>query len=235
MRVLFLAVALLFALPASAQTQIVVSGAGAQNGAATGAQSIAPTDITGFAAGVVSAAPVQSVNGLTGTVVMSFPQFVSGFTPTSPGTVASLISTQPCAASLLGQYGVVSDLFSSAGGTNESMRCGKTGTFFYWQPVRANYAATSTATGGTVTLTPLVTSPTLLMSGTLTSALTISLSTTNAYCGEEFNISTTGIALNLFGITLSGLLGGLTKTLGLTGYQAVYACSSGTNGWQVFP
>lgn len=231
MKQLILALLMTLAPIAASATPTVVT---TSNGGLSfdGWQTLQLTDLVNGVADAAAAAPVKSVNGLTGAVVMAFPQFIAGFTPASPGTVASLISTQPCSSTLRGQYAVVSDLF---GGTNESMRCGSTGTFFYWQPVRANYAATTTATGGTVTLTPLVTAPTLIMSGSLTSALTIALSSTNAYCGEEFNISTTGIGINLLGVTLSGLLGGVTKALGLSGYQAVFACTSGTNGWQVFP
>lgn len=210
----------------------------------SGAVALAPANITGFGAAAQAAVAGACANGqvigTTGSALacQSVTAFVSGFTSSSPGTVANLISTAPCNSGRVAMYAVVSDLWangSSSNNTNEVMRCGNTGTLYYWLPVRANAAQTSSCSG-TMTLTPLVTPPTLVCTaGALLSALTFSLSSTNAYCGEVMNLSTTLLTLNLNTITLTGLIGGTSKLLGVGGYQAVYTCTGGTAGWQYFP
>lgn len=166
-----------------------------------------------------------------------FSNFIAGFTPSSPGAIANLFANAPCASGNLAQLAVVSDYL---GNTNENMRCTASGTLFYWQPVRANYSTTMTIAGGTttMTITPFVTAPTLVLSGTLTTPLIINLSTTNAYPGEVENISTSAVVPGLNTITLTGLISGLTKLIGLSGYQAVYSCTTASTpvcAWQVFP
>lgn len=140
--------------------------------------------------------------------------FAGGYNSANPTTVANLISSQPCGAAILGQYGVVTDLYSGASNTNEVMRCGLSGSTYYWRPQRTDFAASVTTTGGTATFTCMVNAPTMLTNGTLLSNQTWALSKTNCWPGAQASI-TNGNTLGIFGLTVTGLVGGLTRTLGL--------------------
>ena len=120
-------------------------------------------------------------------------------------TVAQLLSNYPAGASYLGRYARVSDLY---GTSDEIMRCCVSAGQYYWRPQRTDFAGPSvTTTGGSMTLTPLVSPPQMRVVGTLLGALTITPSTTNVWPGCQFEITMNG-TLGLFLATVTGLLGG---------------------------
>ena len=125
-------------------------------------------------------------------------------------TVASLLSTYPASATYLGQYARVSDLWGSV---RSVMTCEYDGTNYYWRPQRTDYAVSNNSTGGAMTLTPLLTAPTVYLTGSLGANMTITPSATNAWPGAQFEILANGV-LNLLGINISGLLGGTLPLLG---------------------
>jgi hypothetical protein len=196
--------------------------------------------ISAGTAGLQSASQVSAaIAAATGTfqsaaqvaaAVQAGSAFLAGFTPQSPGTIfgaSGLFATNPASSSVVGRLAVVTDLWGSV---NEVMRCGFSNGVYYWRPQRTDYGATTTSTGGSMTLTPLVTAPTLFMTGTLLSNLTITPSTANVWQGARFEIAN-GTSLGLFGITIGGLIGGLTKTLLAAGRQTlVYEGAA----WQPF-
>ena len=141
-------------------------------------------------------------------------QFVSGFTQASPGLTAPLLSGSPCGSAIVGKYAVVTDLFSGGTNTNEVMRCGLTGTAYYWRPQRTDFAANLTTTGGTLALACLVSPPTMFLSGTLASSLTITMGTTNCWPGARFEVAN-NLTLGLNTATVTGLIAGATKVLGV--------------------
>lgn len=142
--------------------------------------------------------------------------YEGGCLTTSPCTVANVLSGSPCQAGRVGHYAVVSDLYSGTSNTNEVLRCTLSGSTYYWRPQRTDFAGSVATTGGTVTYTCFVTPPTMFTSGTLLSNATLTLATTNCWPGATFTIAN-GNTLGIFGVTVTGLVGGLTKTLGLGG------------------
>lgn len=134
------------------------------------------------------------------------PEFVSNMSM----PVASLLTNFPAGASFLGKYARVTDLWGSV---EEVMRCSYDGSSYYWRPQRTDYSVNSTQTTGAVTLTPLVSAPSIIMASTLLGNMTITPSVTNAWPGCRFEI----VAQNtgLFAISFGGLVGGiLTNILG---------------------
>jgi hypothetical protein len=140
-------------------------------------------------------------------------------------SVASLLTNYPAGAANLYKYARVNDLW---GNTNSIMICEAEGSTYYWRPTRTDYASASSAQSGTVTLTPLVTPPTLYLTGALTSNLTVNMSATNAWPGAQFEVISTGV-LNLFGITLGGLIAGGTVPI-LQGARKLVTYT--TSGWR---
>jgi hypothetical protein len=119
-------------------------------------------------------------------------------------TVAQLLANYPADASMVFKYARVSDLYGSA---HSVMICESSGGQFYWRPQRTDFSGASTATGGAVSLTPLLTPPTLIFTGTLTGNVTATPSTANVWPGASFTVIANGL-LGLFGINLGGLVGG---------------------------
>lgn len=158
--------------------------------------------------------------------------FIPGFTRLSPGLTASLLTTSPCGASIVGQYAVVSDLYSSGTNTatNEVMRCGLTGTTYYWRPQRTDFTANVTTTGGTMTVSCLFSPPSIFLNGSLQTNATINLSVTYCWPGAKFEIAN-NLTLNLLGLTVTGLTGGVTKVMGASAH---YTFEFDGTGWQFF-
>lgn len=148
--------------------------------------------------------------------------FVGG-TNANPTTVSSLIANFPPSATYLGQYARVSDLFGSV---DDIMRCRFDGTAYRWVPQRPNFVGTSTSTGGSITVTPLVTPPTLRLTATLLSNLSIAPSSTNAFVGMQQKIIQEGV-LGIFTSTITGLIGSNLTLLGNTTKVIEY----GPTGW----
>lgn len=119
-------------------------------------------------------------------------------------TVANLLSNYPAGVTYLGMYARVNDLWGSV---RTVMVCEYDGTSYYWRPQRTDYATANSSTGGSISLTPLITSPTVIFTGTLGLGMTVTPSATNAWPGAQFEIISNGI-LGVFSINISGLLGG---------------------------
>jgi len=141
--------------------------------------------------------------------------------------VATLLSSYPAGAANLGKYGRVNDLWGSV---RSVMTCEYDGSLYYWRPQRTDYATRNTSTSGSLSLTPLLTSPQLTLTGTLLGAMTITPSITNAWPGAQFEIINNGV-LGLFGINVAGLLGGTLPLLG-GGRRVLTAVNNGgTMAW----
>lgn len=152
-----------------------------------------------------------------------------GNTDTSPTTVANLLATYPAGVTYLGKYARVSDLWNGngQGGVDEVLRCSYDGALYYWRPQRTDYSISSTLTTGTMTLSPLVTPPTLYVGGTLIANSTITPSATNAWPGCAFNIIQIG-TLGIFGINITGLVGSSIPLLTGSTKQLTYTSA----GWR---
>lgn len=183
----------------------------------------------------VSSTGVQKVNSIgpdvSGNVVVPTTQFVTGFVPGASGTVANLLATVPCNASIYGQYASVSDLYNNGvagAGIDDILRCrfDATNSLYKWTPQREAFNGTQASTSGAVTITPLITPPTLRFTGTLLGGLTITPSPTNAYVGQRVKILMNG-TLGVFTATLTGLIGSNLTLLGNTTTTIEY----GPTGW----
>lgn len=146
-------------------------------------------------------------------------QFV-GNSNITPITLATLYASYPASSTYNGYYARVSNLFngtstSAAGGLDELVRCryDVTNATYSWQPQRPEYNLTSSSTSGTITLTPLVSPPTLRLAGTLIGNLTVTPSTTNAYIGQRFRVIQNS-TLGLFTTSITGLIGSNITLLG---------------------
>ncbi len=144
-------------------------------------------------------------------------------------TVASLLTNYPAGAAYQFKYARVSDLWGSV---HTIMICEQDASGYYWRPQRTDYSpAPITMTGGSMTLTPLVTAPVINLVGTLSSAVTLTPSATNVWPGASFVVTSSSV-LGVFNITLSGLTGGGTVPL-LSGGMRTLTYHSGT-GWKAF-
>lgn len=135
--------------------------------------------------------------------------FVGG-TATAPTTVASLISSFPPSSQYMGQYARVSDLY---GAVDDIMRCRFDGVAYRWIPQRPAFTAVSTATTGAISIVPLVTAPTLRLTGTLLGNMSLTPSATNAYVGQQQRVIMDG-TLGLFTASITGLIGSNLSLLG---------------------
>lgn len=144
----------------------------------------------------------------------------------APQTVAELITNFPAGVDNVYKYARVTDLYSQA---SSIMVCEASNGSYYWRPQRADFAAQNAATGGSVTLTPLVTAPIVFLTGSLLGGMTITPSVANVWPGSTFQVISKG-ALNLFGINIGGLIGGGTVPL-LTGNMRTITYIAGA-GWQ---
>lgn len=138
-------------------------------------------------------------------------------------TVADLMANYPAGSGLVGMYARVTDLYGSV---DDIMRCRFDGVNYRWVPQRESYNGTNAATSGSVTITPLVSPPTLRFVSTLLGNITTNMSVTNAYIGQRQRIISNG-ALGLFGFTVAGLVGSNVSLL--TG--GVKDFEYGPTGW----
>lgn len=142
-------------------------------------------------------------------------------------TVASLLSTYPAAAQYRGNYARVSDLW---GGVQTVMICEGDASGYYWRPQRTDYAPAPVAmTSGSMNLIPLVTAPVINLTGTLLGNINVTPTTANVWPGATFTVTANSV-LGLFGINLTGLVGGGTVPL-LSGGIRTLTYFSGT-GWK---
>jgi len=149
-------------------------------------------------------------------------QFV-GNTALVPTTIAALHTDFPPSLSTLGMYARVSDLYQAV---DDIMRCRWDGVAYRWVPQRPNFAGTRSETGGNISILPLVTPPTLRLTGSLISNLTITPSITNAFVGQKQTVVQEG-ALNLLTSTITGLIGSNLTLLGSNARVIEY----GPTGW----
>jgi len=135
--------------------------------------------------------------------------FVGG-TATTPTTVANLIASFPPSPMYMGQYARVSDLY---GAVDDIMRCRFDGVAYRWIPQRPNFAGVATTTSGSINILPLVTPPTLRLTGTLLGNMSVVPSATNAFIGQQQRVIMDGV-LGLFTATITGLIGSNLSLLG---------------------
>lgn len=176
---------------------------------------MAEVNTPGVSAAELAAAIAQSA--------LALPAFLNGGTAM---TVNDLLANFPASASTLYKYARVTDLYGQA---NSIMVCEASAGTYYWRPQRSDFAAQNASTGGALSLTPLVTAPIIFLTGSLVGGMTITPSTANAWPGATFQVISKG-ALNLFGINISGLIGGGTVPL-LTGNMRTVTYIAGA-GWQ---
>lgn len=138
-------------------------------------------------------------------------------------TVAQLHANYPPSASNAGLYGRVSDLWGSV---DDVMRCRFDGANYRWVPQRDSFVGTSAAASGTVNILPLVTPPTLRLTGTLLGNMSVAPSSTNAYIGQRQTVVMNGV-LGLFAATITNLIGSNITLLGGGSRDLQY----GPTGW----
>lgn len=165
----------------------------------------------------------SDVNALIAFAIAGLPTAYVGGTDVAPTTVASLLSTYPPSVTYLGKYARVTDLY---GTVDDIMRCRFDGTNYRWVPQRTEMAGNNTTTTGTVTVTPLVTPPTLRLTGNLLGNITITPASTNAYLGQRFRVIMVG-TLGLFTSTITGLIGSNLTLLG----NGTHDIEFGSTGW----
>lgn len=148
-------------------------------------------------------------------------------------TLQQLYTNYPASATYDGMYANISNLYngvslSAAGGLKEVVRCRYdiANNTYSWTEQRPNWNVASASTGGTITLIPLVTPPTIRLTGTLLGNLTVTPSTTNAYVGQKFKVIQNS-TLGLFATSLTGLIGSNITLLGNTVQEIEYM----SNGW----
>jgi hypothetical protein len=147
----------------------------------------------------LSVADVQAI--ISSAMAAQSTSFINGG---NEQTVAQLLTNFPADASMLFKYARVSDLF---GQTRSVMICEGSAGQYYWRPQRTDYSATSAVATGGMTLTPLLSAPTIAFTGTLTGNVTVTPSITNVWPGAQFTVIANGV-LGLFGINIAGLVGG---------------------------
>jgi hypothetical protein len=120
--------------------------------------------------------------------------------------VAALMTNYPPSAAYQGLYARVSDLYGSV---DDIMRCRFDGSNYRWVPQREAFIGINASSGGTVTITPLVTPPTLRLTTTaLTSNLNVTASTVNAYIGQRHRvIMPPALSLGVYVSQITGLIG----------------------------
>lgn len=148
-------------------------------------------------------------------------------------TIAQLMTNFPAAATYDGMYANISNLFNgtdttTAGGVREVLRCRRdvTNGIYAWTLQREAYNLAVASTGGTITTIPLVTPPTVRLTGSLLGNLTVTPSLTNAYIGLRQRIIQNS-TLGIFATTITGLIGSNLTLLGNTVQDLEYTVS----GW----
>lgn len=151
----------------------------------------------------------------------------------APMLLSDLLTNYPAGPTYAGMYANVTNLFngtstSTAGGVREVLRCRQdiTNGTYAWTVQREGYNTTASMTGGTLVAVPLITPPTIRLTGTLIGNITLSASATNAYVGlkQRFIQNST---LGLFVTTITGLIGSNITLLGNTVQDLEYTAS----GW----
>ncbi len=137
-------------------------------------------------------------------------------------TISDLMANFPASAAYRGLYARVNNLYNNvsttaAGGVDDIVRCrfDVVNNTYRWVPQREAFNVAIAPTSGTTTLLPLVTPPTVRLTGTLLGNLTINPSATNAYVGQVFQVIQNS-TLGLFVTTITGLLGSNVTLLGNT-------------------
>lgn len=150
-----------------------------------------------------------------------------------PMTLDALLTNYPAGASYAGQYANVTNLFNgvsttASGGVREVLRCRQdiTNGLYSWTVQREGWNTSTAMTGGTLIAMPLITAPTVRLTGTLIGNITINASPTNAYVGQRFRIIQNS-TLGLFVTTITGLLGSNLNLLGNTVQDLEYTIG----GW----
>lgn len=145
--------------------------------------------------------------------------FVNGGTAM---TIDGLMTNFPPSVTYNGMYARVNNLFngaslSAAGGIDDIVRCRRdiTNGLYRWVPQREAFNTSQALTSGVMNLTPLVTPPTVRLTGTLLGNLTLTPSTVNAYVGQTFTVIQNS-TLGLFITQVTGLLGSNVTLLGNT-------------------
>lgn len=159
------------------------------------------------------------------TITIDQAPFISAtqFVDNNPMTVVQLHTNYPPSASTLGLYGRVTDLY---GAVDDIMRCRWDGVSYRWVPQRPNFTGVRADTGGNIPVLPLITPPTLRLTGSLISNMTITPSSTMAFIGQKQTIIQEG-PLNLLTSTITGLIGSNLTLLGNTARVIEY----GSTGW----
>lgn len=122
----------------------------------------------------------------------------TGYPPPTPTVLGSYtVDTLPlCAAETQGRYAFATDL----GGGADTVLCDGTS----WKHIRLGAPFNITATGGTVTVTPLKSAPVLFITGSILTTMTLQLDTTNLYPGYILYVRVPGALTGSLGIKLLG-------------------------------
>lgn len=151
-------------------------------------------------------------------------------------TISDLMANFPAGASYAGRYARVSNLYNNtsmtaAGGVDDIVRCrfDATNNAYRWVPQREAFNVSIAPASGTTTLVPLVTPPTIRLTGTLLGNLTLTPSSTNAYVGQVFEVIQNS-TLGLFTTSVTGLIGSNLTLLGNTTQQFEFTSSGWVKG-----
>lgn len=145
------------------------------------------------------------------------------FEPVAPITLPGVFTVDTLPTASVDNYGLfakVSDLFGSKQGY---VMCQKYGTTYAWEPTGGSPAVTMSGNQDVV-FQPLKMPSIVTMDGTLTANRTITMQTANAYPGMRFEVKFVG-GLGVFGLSISGLTGGLLNVLLNQEVVAVYDAS----------
>lgn len=176
----------------------------------------------------------DQVQAMIASAIAGLPtSFVGGGTAM---TISDLMTNFPPAAGYKGLYARVSNLYnnvsmSAAGGVDDIVRCrfDVVNNVYRWVPQREAFNVSIAPTGGTTTLTPLITPPTVRLAGTLLGNLTINPSPTNAYVGQVFQVIQNS-TLGLFVTTITGLIGSNVTLFGNTAQLFEYTATGWVKG-----
>ena len=162
---------------------------------------------------------------------MSVISVIGGTLPPSvflPGEYTVDTLPTPSAANV-DLYARVTDLF---GVKRDLVLCSQVGGQYFWQPIRPTFARSISA-DQSLTLVPLKTPSVLFLGGSpLTAQRNYALSDVNAYPGASFEIAM-DVGLGLFGLNITGLLGGATLAMLLNGRRRVFY-DADAGGWKQF-
>jgi len=146
-------------------------------------------------------------------------------------TVEELKTSYPPSATYANMSANISNLFHGGDptkGIQEQVNCrlDLTNNVYRWVPRRSDFNMKIASPGGVLNLVALVTPPTLVLSGTLTSNQTISPLSNDAFVGEKRRIIQNS-TLGLFTTTVTGLIGSNLTLLA----NAMKDIEFGPTGW----